>query len=86
MRYKILINRQVKKKFLSLSRKDRSRIAEKIEFLTVELNHPKLDIKKLMGQNNYRLRVGNWRIIFTKDDIIKIIAIEKLESRGEVYK
>jgi mRNA interferase RelE/StbE len=44
------------------------------------------DIKKLQGEPYFRLRVGKWRIIFDRDDEIKIIAIEKIKSRGDVYK
>lgn len=47
---------------------------------------PAGDIKPLKGsRGSYRLRVGGWRIIFsypTKDTIL----IDKIESRGEVYK
>ena len=45
-----------------------------------------LVIKKLVGEEYWRLRVGNWRIIYDKDDIVKIIRIERIKSRGDVYK
>jgi len=46
-----------------------------------------LDIKLLEGQKGYyRLRVGDWRILFIKNEVIKIIYIEKLKSRGDTYK
>ena len=44
------------------------------------------DIKPLKGlSGSYRLRVGDWRIIFSypeKDTVL----IEKIAPRGEVYK
>lgn len=42
------------------------------------------DIKKMRGiENLYRLRVGDYRILFSPEyDIIKI---EKIGSRGDVY-
>lgn len=42
--------------------------------------------KALKGEPYYRLRVGQWRIIFDKDDEVKIIAIEKIKPRGGAYK
>ena len=45
-----------------------------------------LDIKKLQGEPYFRLRVGQWRIIFDKDDEVKIISIEKIKPRGDAYK
>lgn len=47
---------------------------------------PAGDIKPLKGsKGSYRLRVGDWRIIFSypaKDTVL----IDKIEPRGEAYK
>ncbi len=45
---------------------------------------PQGDVKKLQGQENYRLRVGDYRIIFDKNG--EILYIEKIDNRGQVYK
>lgn len=46
---------------------------------------PAGDVKKMQGQSNYyRLRVGDYRIIFTHDNVI--LLVEKIGNRGEVYK
>lgn len=44
------------------------------------------DIKKLKGHNLYRLRVGNCRILYTIDESIRLIDIESIDSRGDIYK
>lgn len=45
------------------------------------------DIKKIKGHNNlYRLRVGDCRILYTVDNAIKLIDIENIDNRGDVYK
>jgi mRNA interferase RelE/StbE len=47
---------------------------------------PMGDVKKLQGNtNNYRLRVGSYRIIFSKDDRNLIILIVEISPRGQVY-
>ena len=47
---------------------------------------PKGDIKKLQGHAElYRLRVGDWRIVFSYPDT-ETILIEKISPRGEIYK
>lgn len=86
MGYTLVIKRQAKKKLQSLSRPDRFRIAEKIEMLGANPDDPALDVKKLTGQPFYRLRIGQWRIIFDRQDNVKIIAIETLKPRGDAYK
>ena len=84
--YTLLIKKQAKKVLQSLARTDRNRIAEKIKLLGDNPDNPTLDIKPLQGEPYYRLRVGQWRIIFDRDDEVKIIAIEKIKPRGGAYK
>lgn len=86
MSYTLLIKKQAKKALHSLTRTDRNRIAEKIKLLGENPDNPSLDIKPLQGEPYYRLRVGQWRIIFDRNNEIKIIAIEKIKPRGGAYK
>lgn len=44
------------------------------------------DIKKLKGHDLYRLRVGDCRGLYRIDNGVKIITIENIDSRGDVYK
>jgi len=49
-------------------------------------DNPTLDIKPLQGEPYFRLRTGDLRIIFDRDDDVRIIAIEKVKPRGDAYK
>ncbi|MBQ8638836.1 MAG: type II toxin-antitoxin system RelE/ParE family toxin [Lachnospiraceae bacterium] len=42
------------------------------------------DIKKLQGVDGYRLRVGNFRVLFDVNGII--IDIIEIGNRGDIYK
>ncbi len=86
MPYHVFIKKQARKALQKLGRSHRNQIAEKIKLLGENPNNPSLDIKPLQGSDYYRLRVGQWRIIFDKDDDVKIIAIEKIKPRGDAYK
>ena len=66
MHYTILIRKQAKKKLQSLPANIRVKIAEKIEQLGVNPDNALLDVKKLQGQPFYRLRVGDWRVLFDR--------------------
>jgi mRNA interferase RelE/StbE len=44
------------------------------------------NIHPLKGRAGFRLRVGTYRIIFTRDDIIQIVSVESVGNRGDVYK
>ncbi|MBD5509063.1 MAG: type II toxin-antitoxin system RelE/ParE family toxin [Lachnospiraceae bacterium] len=66
-------------KFLSKQdRPTRIRIVEAINKL------PQGDVKKLQGQKSYRLRVGDYRVIFDKNG--DILYIKKIDNRGQIYK
>jgi mRNA interferase RelE/StbE len=45
---------------------------------------PSGDVKKLQGETGYRLRVGDYRVIFDRDG--NVLMIIKIDSRGQVYK
>lgn len=44
------------------------------------------DIKKLQGSNLYRLRVGGVRILYRVDHEIRIVYVDTIDGRGDVYK
>ena len=63
----------------SADKSTKKRLKEAIEKI------PFGDIKKLSGfENEYRLRVGNLRVLFTLEE--NIITINDIDSRGQVYK
>ena len=45
---------------------------------------PEGDVKKMQGLSLYRLRVGDFRILFARNG--QIINIEKIDNRGQIYK
>ena len=86
MTWKVLIHRDARKVLQRLDRLARQRIAEKIQALGDKPDDPVLDVKPLLGSPVYRLRVGGWRIIFSRDDVLRIIAVEQIKPRGDAYK
>lgn len=64
-----------------LSRTDRERIAAAIERL------PAGDVRRLRGRApGWRLRVGDWRVRFERDDATRRINVLAVRSRGGAYK
>ena len=44
------------------------------------------NIEKLQGVDGFRLRQGDWRIIYKIEKEIVTVVVIKIETRGEVYK
>ena len=85
--YKTIIRSSAQKVLKKLEPKLRTRIAERVYQLGQNPDAPALDVKPLKGaENHFRLRIGSWRVIFARDDEIRILSIEKIGSRGDIYK
>jgi mRNA interferase RelE/StbE len=60
-------------------------ILEKIESLSVDPFAPNNNVRKLTNHPGYRLRVGNWRVIYLVREQALLITVVRIASRGEVY-
>ena len=82
--YEILFKESVFKDFKSIPKRDLQRILERIEALA---ENPRLpDSKKLAGQERYRLRQGQYRILYSIQDQELTIWIVKVGHRKNVYR
>ena len=72
------------KDFEKLPTATQKAIMKQIEFLPTQ--HENSDIKKLKGYSElYRLRVGDYRIVFSVDKQTKQICISAVGHRREIY-
>ena len=84
MKYTVQLNKNVKKSLSKLPKTEIKRILDKIAEL--EDNPKPTGCKKLQGYELYRLRVGDWRIIYTIEDDVLLVLIVSIKSREKVYK
>lgn len=61
-------------------------LQEKLSLVAEDPFAPQLDIIKLQGRPGYRLRIGDWRVIYevNKDELVIIVL--KIAPRGEAYR
>lgn len=84
MKYTILIEKPAEKFIVKLPKPEKERILKAIYKLP-EGN----DIKQLKGKKSkglYRLRVGDYRIIYAVDDGRLVVCVVDAGNRGEIYK
>jgi mRNA interferase RelE/StbE len=88
MPYAVSIHKQARKKLLAMNADHRHRVAQAINELGINPDNASLNVKPMQGvaAHLWRMRVGDWRVIYDRDDTLKIIAIEKIGARGDVYK
>ena len=64
--------------------KDRRRLAARIQGLSAD-PRPR-GCEKLTGGDRYRLRQGNYRVLFEVDDISRSVTVVKIGHRRDVYR
>ncbi len=84
MPYQVVIKRSAEKETDTLPPRMRGRITERL--LTLETNARPPGVKKLQGQEGYRLRIGDYRVLYTIDDKNRIVTIYAVGHRREGYR
>lgn len=84
-RYRIEFDRRVKKDFKSVPTQDIERIKAAISDLSS--NPRPLGCKKLKGKNYdyFRIRVGDYRVVYIIEDQVLLIIIVRVGHRKEIY-
>jgi mRNA interferase RelE/StbE len=82
--YKVKFTKGARKMFKKLSLELQNRIKPKIKALAVE---PRPDgVKKLKGQeNSYRIRVGDYRVVYEIFDDILLVKVVEIGHRSDIY-
>jgi len=84
MRYTLRVRRSAEKELDRLPEFIHERLSRRI--LGLEDNPRPQGAKKLSHREEYRLRVGQYRVLYTIDDEHKIVEIVAVGHRREVYR
>jgi len=85
MAYDLTIHRAAAKAIQRLPKAERDAVIAKLRRLA---NDPRTmpDVEKLTGQDAYRFRVGDWRVVYAVDHSLMVIAVAKVAHRSQVYR
>ena len=83
-KYRIAFKKSVSKDLRNVPKKDVRRILKQIDLLA--MNPRSEGCTKLSGQEQYRVRVGLYRIIYEIQDGMLIVQVVKIGHRSNVYK
>ena len=82
--YKVLIKRSAAKELEGLPPKVRRQVAAKLAGLAVTPRPP--GVEKLSGQEKYRVRQGDHRVLYSIDDTAETVTVVKIGHRRDVYR
>jgi mRNA interferase RelE/StbE len=86
--WRIEVKPSAEKQYLKLDRKMRQRVKGALQELEKQpkpLFSP--DVRQLTGKlkGDFRLRVGQWRVLFTPDKEKKVLYVYAIIPRGDAY-
>ena len=84
--YQLTLKRQAIRALQRMPRQQAQRIRLEMERVAQNPDRRDLDIAPLTGRPGFRLRVGDLRIIFERDDAARAIDILRIAPRGQVYR
>ncbi len=82
--YKVQISKSALKELAKLPSKEALRLTLKINGLK-DNPRPKGCVKLSRSENEYRIRIGNYRVLYTISDNILLVHIFKVGDRKDVY-
>jgi mRNA interferase RelE/StbE len=84
VKYKIQVKKSAEKELGKIPQKDLVKILDKIERLATN-PHPIGSIK-LTNQEKYRIRIGNYRVLYSIEDDILTVFVVKVGHRKNIYR
>jgi len=85
MKYRIQIRPQALKALKKIDEPDQSRIMRRIDSLASD---PRPEgVKKLQGEDDfYRIRVGDYRVVYQIEDDVLLVLVARVAHRKDVYR
>ena len=85
--YEVRYQKQAAGQLFRMSRSVAQRICTKIDAIAAApyAEHP--NAMRLRGRDgDFRLRVGDWRVIYSLNNEQKVLLVAKIDQRGRVYR
>ena len=86
MSYRIKVSAKAEKDMMRLSAQERKKLANKIDLLATNPRPPGCLKMKGRTEELWRIRSGDYRILYAIDDVIRIVDVRQVGHRREVYR
>lgn len=82
-KYSVKLNAETRKTFSTLAKHDKSQISKRLIQLE---DNPYQDAKKLKNRELWRIRAGDYRIIYKIDKGVLLVMVIRIGLRKDIYK
>ena len=84
--YTIIFAKRAYRTLRKIPRNTSGLIREKLEQIAADPYAQHNNVTKLQNRPGYRLRIGDWRVIYEVQDDKLIVLVLKIGTRGDVYR
>ena len=84
MTYRIELETRARREYRDLPNRIRDLIADVIDDLQADPRPP--GCRKLVGEDGYRVRTGDYRVLYAIDDASRLVRIYRIGHRSAVYR
>jgi mRNA interferase RelE/StbE len=83
--YRVVTAQAFDKALAKLPANWQKRIVAKVEEVAMNPYSPNNNLTKLQGRRGYRLRIGDWRVIYELEDERLVMLVLEVGQRGGIY-
>jgi mRNA interferase RelE/StbE len=84
VKYRLIIRGSAEKEFQRLSHEIQRRLAKKL--LLLETNPFPAGVIALQGREGFRIRMGDYRVLYQVNEAAKEVHITAIGHRGDIYR
>ena len=84
--FEISLARAAKRVLARMPVNDRERILAKVRAVAADPDAPNNNVRPLRGAPGFRLRVGDWRVLYLLDRDTRQMAVRDILPRGDAYR
>lgn len=81
--YTLIVPARVERQLDRIQRRDRARVARRIAALSADPRPRRVEKLTADRDERYRVRQGDWRIIYTIDDRNRTVTLDEVARRNE---
>lgn len=86
-KWKVVFLKSAFKEYSKLPKKVKAKVDESLEILSIAPYSEVLNFKKIRGkENHFRIRIGDYRVVYTPENQKLIIRVIRVGHRKDIYK
>lgn len=82
----VTVEKPARRALEAMDAKTQRRILDRLAELARDPKAANNNVKKLQGMEGYRLRVGEWRVVYRLEHQAMIVAVIRIGDRKDVYR